>query len=135
MKGLRILLLYPPLAFSTIFLQSCGAPVMSRQILSVTISPASATAQSGQVQFVATGTYNTAPYTVTPLTATWGISGYPQQLGTITQNGLAACSKSSSGTTTVEAWVQLSGPVCNVIDSAGRPACNNVWGSAQLSCP
>jgi hypothetical protein len=87
------------------------------------------------VQFVATGTYNTAPYTVTPLTATWGISGYPQQLGTITQNGLAACSKSSSGTTTVEAWVQLSGPVCTVIDSAGRPACNNVWGSAQLSCP
>ena len=22
-----------------------------------------------------------------------------------------------------------------VSDSAGRPACNNVWGSAQLSCP
>jgi hypothetical protein len=107
------------------------------QLISVTISPTSAPAQGGPVQFVATGHYNSAPYTVTPLTATWGITTFPQSLGTVTQNGLAACIKGASGTTTVEAWVMLSatGPNCACVDSAGRPCCNNVGGSAQLTCP
>ncbi|HEX4036881.1 MAG TPA: hypothetical protein VHX37_02385 [Acidobacteriaceae bacterium] len=124
------------LSGTLLLLQACGAAPPERRLLSVTISPPAATAQSAGVQFVATGTYNTAPYTVTPLTAAWGITLYPQQLGTITQNGLATCTKGSSGTSAVEAWVVISpGPVCALIDSAGRPGCGNVWGSAQLTCP
>jgi hypothetical protein len=116
--------------------QSCANPAPTRQLLSVTITPDSGTAQGnpGQIQFVATGTYNTAPFTVTPLEANWGVMSFPKSIATTTQNGMATCAQGSSGTTTIEAWVQLTPSVCNVIDSAGRPACGNVAGSAQLTC-
>lgn len=138
MKALPHLLLSLPAC--TFLLLSCGAPASpARQLLSVTIAPASADAKdnpNGQVQFVATGHYNTAPYTVTPLSADWGISQFPAQLGTVTQNGLAACNKGASGTSMVEAWVTLAeGPVCETIDSAGRPGCGNVGAAVQLTCP
>ncbi|HEX4067260.1 MAG TPA: hypothetical protein VHZ09_14680 [Acidobacteriaceae bacterium] len=133
----RCFLLFPSLLLSLVYLQACGAPATPpRQLLSVTVTPSTATAQGAGVQFVATGTYNTAPYTVTPLTANWGIAVSPKALGTITQSGFAACTKGASGTSAVEAWVMTdTGPICNVIDSAGRPGCGNVWGSAQLACP
>jgi hypothetical protein len=119
---------------------ACSNPAMntSRQLLSVTISPANGTAPAAlnsQVQFVATGTYNTEPYMVTPLQATWGVTYYPQAIASTTQNGLATCVSGSSGTTTIEAWVQVAPFVCDVIDTAGRPACGNVSGSAKLTCP
>ena len=78
--------------------------------------------------------YNTEPYTVTPLQATWGVESYPQSTATTDQTGLATCKSGSSGTTTIEAWVQLSPAVCEVIDSAGRPGCGNIGGSARLTC-
>jgi hypothetical protein len=114
-----------------------GGSSSDRQLTAIVVSPASGTAPSagGQVQFVATGIYNTAPYTVTLLVASWGVQSYPQAIASTDQTGLATCKQGSSGTTTIEAWVQESGPVCNVIDSAGRPACNNIWSSAQLICP
>lgn len=64
------------------FLAGCGtdAPIQGHQLVSVTISPATASAQGAPVQFIAIGHYNSAPFTVTPLTATWGISTYPQQM-------------------------------------------------------
>lgn len=118
---------------------SGGLSSPSRQLLSVTISPAAVTAPAtppGQVQFVATGYYNTEPYTVTPLQATWGAAMFPQQVATVTQDGLASCAAGASGTTTVEAWVMLAtNPMCQSIDSAGRPGCNNVGAAAQLTCP
>jgi hypothetical protein len=140
MRNLRIAKLgISALALSAIFLEACGGSSnMSRQLLSVSISPASASAPGspeGQVQFVATGHYNTEPYTVTPLEAVWGASASPEQIATITQKGLATCSRNASGTTTVEAWVQVSPAVCTVIDSAGRPGCGNVGASAKLKCP
>lgn len=137
MRALRFVLFsILPAIFLFVFMQGCGAPPVARQLISVTISPASTTAPSGsQAQFVATGHYNAAPYTVTPLRATWGASAFPQKIASVTQNGLATCAQGESGATGVEAWVQISGPVCNVIDSAGRPGCGNVWGSAQLTCP
>ena len=120
-----------------LLVQACSNPAPTRQLLSVTISPTSGTAPDSpaQVQFIATGTYNTEPYTVTPLTANWGVTSFPQAIATTDQTGLATCKQGNSGTTTIEAWVQLTPSVCNVIDSAGRPACDNVWGSAQLTCP
>ena len=52
---------------------ACGSG--SYKIQSITVSPATADAQNypnGQVPFVATGYYNSAPGTVTPLQANWG---------------------------------------------------------------
>lgn len=120
--------------------ESCANPAPTRELLSVTITPDSGTAQGnpGQIQFVATGTYNTAPFTVTPLEANWGVMSFPKSIATTTQNGMATCTQGSSGTTTIEAWVMVppgSGALCNVIDSAGRPGCNNIGGAAQLTCP
>jgi hypothetical protein len=119
---------------------ACSNPGMntSRELLSVTISPANGTAPAApnsQVQFVATGTYNTEPYTVPPLQATWGVTYYPQAIASTTQNGLATCASGVSGATTIEGWVQTSPPACESIDSAGRPGCGNVGGSAKLTCP
>ena len=119
---------------------ACSNPAMntSRELLSVTISPDTGTAHAApnsQVQFVATGTYNTEPYTVTPLQATWGVTYYPQAIASTTQNGLATCASGVSGATTIEGWVQTSPPACESIDSAGRPGCGNVGGSAKLTCP
>jgi hypothetical protein len=132
--GIPVLLLF------ALLLQGCGgnSTMLTRQLLSVTISPVEVTAPgspASQVQFVATGHYNTEPYTVTPLPATWGTFTSPQKIASTTQSGLATCIQGGSGTTAVEAWVQLMPPVCNVIDSAGRPGCGNIGASAQLTCP
>ncbi len=125
------------MALPVMFLEGCGAPA-TRKLMSVTISPSAADAKDypgGVVPFVATGHYNTSPYEVTPLQATWGASTYPAKIASVTQNGMATCSKGASGTTVVEAWVvTATGPVCNVIDSAGRP-CGSVGASVNLNCP
>jgi hypothetical protein len=105
--------------------------------MSITIAPVSGTGHGSPVQFVATGTYNTQPYTVTPFTANWGVVSSTQMTATITQNGLATC-KSGSGTTAVEAWVPLNIPApqtCNVVDPLGNPDCTEMWGTALLTCP
>ncbi len=141
MKALRIVLFsFPILLTLAALVEGCSgsSSMVTRQLLSVTISPTNATAPlspASQVQFVATGYYNTAPYTVTPLEATWGASSYPEPIASTTQGGLATCIQGVSGTTTVEAWVQLVPSVCNVIDSAGRSGCGNIGVSAQLTCP
>ena len=86
-------------------LLACGSP--SRQVQSITLSPASADAQTypnGQVPFVATGYYNVAPTTVTPLQANWGAaSGSLPANGAVTldANGVAQCSAGASGTYTI----------------------------------
>ena len=118
----------------------CANPAPARQLLSVTIAPDSGTAEGtpGQIQFVATGTYNTAPFTVTPLQADWGVMSFPESIATTTQSGQATCTKGSSGTTTIEAWVMVPPypqAICASVDSAGRPGCDNVGGAAQLTCP
>src|ERR1700734_721757 len=140
MKFLRtVLLTVLALIFLVLFVQACANPAPVRQLLSVTITPTAGAAQGSpsQIQFVATGTYNTAPYTVTPLEANWGVSSYPQAIATTDQTGLATCKSGSSGTTTIEAWVMVPAypqALCESIDSAGRPGCENIGSSAQLTC-
>jgi len=145
MKDLRaILFTFPLVLVLVFFVQGCVtvSPTIggSRQLIAVTISPTSGTAPapSGDIQFVATGHYNTEPYTVTPLTANWGVQTSPQVTATTDQTGLATC-KQGSGTTIIEAWVmvpQKPGVMeCQVVDSAGNPVCLSVWGAAQLTCP
>jgi hypothetical protein len=135
---LRALLLGSASVLTVAMIQGCGASP-TRQLVSVTISPSSAQAKgypNGEVPFVATGHYNTDPMTVTPLQATWGASVYPAKIATVTQSGLATCTQGISGTTVVEAWVAAppGTPVCNTIDSAGRP-CGAIGAAANLTCP
>ncbi len=138
MKVLRIdLVPFLAVIVSGAFILGCGASP-ARKLVSVTISPSSAGAKSypsGQVPFIATGHYNTSPYDVTPLQATWGASASPARIASVTQSGVAICTKAASGITTIEAWVSVvGGPLCNVIDSAGRP-CGTVGAAATLTCP
>lgn len=125
------------LVISAVFIQACGAPAPPRELMSITITPVTGTGHGSPVQFVATGNYNSQPATVTPLTANWGVQSSSQVTATVTQSGLATC-KSGTGTTVVEAWVELDLPTtstCNVLDPIGNPACNEVWGTALLTCP
>jgi hypothetical protein len=124
------------LAFLTLF--GCSGndgnmPDSQHQLLSITLSPmaAAAAASGGQVQFVATGHYGTAPLTVSPIQANWGT--FSKHIGITNQNGLASCV--ASGATTIEVWVLLQngGPVCNVIDPAGMP-CGTINARAQFTC-
>ena len=62
----------------TISLLGCGGGgSSSRQLLSLTVTPARATAQSGQGQFTATGQFNQAPMNMTPAMAAWFQSSPP----------------------------------------------------------
>ena len=123
-------------AAAAILLTGCGGSSPTRKLLSLTIAPSAGVAGTGssQVQFVATGHYNTAPFTVTPLQANWGRFNWP--VATVTESGLAQCT--AAGTTTIEAWVVPPpgpGAICNVIDPAGRVCGEGVGATAQLTCP
>lgn len=135
MRACRVFLALAVLAPLMLF-QSCGAPPVIRQLISVTITPTTGAPSTGSdaVQFVATGNYNAPPYSVTPLQANWGRFNWP--VATVDQSGLATCT--ASGTTTIEAWVDTpSGPgaICDVIDPAGRVCGEGVGATAQLTCP
>ena len=127
------------LALAACMTLACGS---SRQIQSVTLSPASADAQNypdGKVPFVATGHYNHAPMTATPLQAFWGPpAGSPVDSGiSVDANGVAQCAPGASGTYSVGAWVDL--PVTRALPCGvgqyGEPVCYTVVGTAQLTCP
>jgi hypothetical protein len=119
---------------------ACGS---GHTIQSITVSPASADAQNypnGKVPFVATGHYNSAPATVTPLQANWGAasSSVPADGAvTIGSNGVAQCNAGATGTYTIGAWVNLSvngTPPCPSFPF-GAASCNYVLGTAKLTCP
>jgi hypothetical protein len=74
MSTRRLVLCFLGLAGAGAAILSCGSS-SRHQLQSITLSPANADAQQypdGQVQFVVTGSYNTAPLTVAPLPAEWG---------------------------------------------------------------
>jgi len=132
-RGLVPLLLM--LAFLSL---SCGS---SRQLNSISVNPATADAQkfpNGQVQFTATGTFNMAPTTVTPLSVTWcpqatcGV-GTPVNVGvSIDGNGLAQCVSSFSGTVTIVAEAPRN-PGAMITPMSGMNGM--VSGTAQITCP
>ena len=104
-------------------LVGCGGG-STRHLLSISISPSTADGANfplGGVQFTATGTFDKAPATVTPLTATWSIS--PSGVASIeTGDGFAQCI--STGTATVMA----SAPTT-------QGSSMTVSGTATLTCP
>lgn len=128
------------LAAAGLAIAGCGTG--HRELQSLSISPATATANGSLVQFTATGHWSTSPRTETPMPATWGactsgaIAG-PTTDVTVSSSGLAGCGKGVKGTYTVFAWdPQYGGPgaVCNVISACG-PGCGRVSASVQLTCP
>src|SRR5229473_1369827 len=109
----------------TLYLVACGGSGNStRLLLSVSIMPPTANGANyplGAVQFTATGTFDKAPVTVFPLTATWSIS--PSGIASIeTSDGFANCA--STGTATIVA----SAPVTQGSSTV-------VSGTATLTCP
>jgi hypothetical protein len=128
------------LVFTGLFMLACGgnpSDQIARSIQSITLSPATADAQTypgDEVQFTATGYYNTQPSPVTPLTATWGVcqQNTPTSAVTITANGLAQCTTQAAGIYTVFAY-DFPNPSCLAITACGGGC--TVEGTAQLTCP
>src|SRR5438105_11161937 len=84
----------------------CSAMSSNRVLQSMVITPSNATAQSGEVQFTATGTFSKPPSPsavpfVDPYSGSWAISNL--HVATISQSGLARCVGGASGTVTVTA--------------------------------
>src|SRR5215467_7775855 len=106
-----------------------GSPGSTRLLQSISVTPASADAQSSpnaQVQFAAVGTYSQPP-SPSPITqAAWSLSD--SNIATISQSGLAQCSLGASGIVTVKASTPApcSGTGCTAALLSG---------TAQLSCP
>ncbi len=142
MRQLRFLL-FSQISIMAIFALSCGTGSSSntpRQLLSVTVSPATADAAdypSGQVPFTATGNYNSAPYTVTPLPGIWGacFNNASTTAISVTSEGVAQCAAGAVGTYTV--WASApefpNGANCQALTACGGGCF--VAGTAQLICP
>lgn len=124
----------------------CGNPGgmtgnSTRELQSLTVTPATATASGSAVQFTATGHWSQAPLTETPMPATWGActaNGNTQSTDvTVTSAGVATCGSGATGNYVVYAWDPMygyTGPVCNVVTACG-PGCGRVAAQVQLTCP
>lgn len=131
-----------PLVIAAAIVLSCGGNT-PRQLNSISISPASASPQSGSttVQFTATGVYSMAPSPVTPLQATWAAAVPnvgPTTAVTVDANGLAQCTPAASGVYSIGAWAvrdPTSRVSCSVVGPFGDSPCTDVLGTAQLTCP
>ena len=124
-------------AISLLLLTGLACGTSSRQLQSISISPSIADAQSspnGQVQFVATGHYNRAPMSSSPLPVLWGLlPGMSGQAGaTITQSGLAQCAQGASGSFSVATWAPADPNISIGQLSSAKKA---VVGTAVLTCP
>jgi hypothetical protein len=119
-------------------LTTCGNP--TRQLDSLTITPAAATANGSAVQFTATGHWSASPTTVMPEPATWGActtANAPTTDVTVSTAGLASCTKSAKGAYNVFAWdpqYGYTGPTCNFVTACGS-GCGRVSAAVQLTCP
>jgi len=139
----RLTLSFFALAVLASLTLSCAAnsdPSSGRQLLSITLSPATADAQDypdGQVQFMATGYYNKAPYTVAPLSAGWGTcyQEAPTSAISVSKTGLAQCASGAVGTYTIWANDALFplGANCLAMTACGGGCF--VAGTARLTCP
>jgi hypothetical protein len=138
MKSFRASLLVLPVALA---MAACGGNMMmpstTRQLQSITVTPASATAQNTtrQVQFTSMGNFNMAPMMATPQVL-WSVGSpfttMPMATGvTINQNGLASCS-TFSGMVTVQATAPMD-PGMSLMQMG--PMTTNISGMAQLTCP
>jgi hypothetical protein len=150
MTRVRLLVAMMVLGVAAFVALSCGS---GRHVIqSLAVSPGSADAKNypgGKVPFVATGTYNSSPMTITPQQANWAAVSEVVANGMVTfgpvssdvsvdQSGVAQCTASASGTYGVIAW-DLQDPslkaTCASETDFGEPGCNAVQGTGQLTCP
>ncbi|MFZ0277258.1 MAG: hypothetical protein WA254_09640 [Candidatus Sulfotelmatobacter sp.] len=137
MEKLRLALFSLSLVLAASLALSCGTSSKNTtgQLQSITITPATAAAglPGQQVQFIATGHYNTAPYIVTPQPATWGAcyQNAPTTAVSVTSTGLAQC-EAPSGPITEYSLFAFDQTNCNVITACGGGC--TIVGTAQLSC-
>ena len=123
---------------SGFLLISCGGG-SSRVLESISISPNPAVAKNGTAQLVATGTFSSAPVTVTPLPVDWSQSlcdnvcnaATPAVAGPISVNtaGVATCAKGWAGTAPVYATAPKDPNLAP--DTQNVPT---VRGTANLTC-
>jgi hypothetical protein len=129
-------------AFSFLFcgllVTSCGGGA-SRVLESISISPNPAVAKDGTAQLMATGTFSSAPVTVTPLPVDWSQStcdnvcntATPAVIGPISVNtaGVATCAKGWTGTAPVQATAPK-----DPNEAPGTQNVPTVTGTANLTC-
>ncbi len=138
MQNLRLALFSLALLLAASLALSCGASSNpNSQLQSITITPltASALAPNGQVQFTATGHYNTPPYTVTPQPAFWGAcyQSAPTTAVSVTSSGLAACVTPDDPTVEYSVFAfDSTNPGCNLTNACGGGC--TIAGTAQLIC-
>jgi hypothetical protein len=119
---------------------ACGSS-SSHVLQSINISPATADAQGGQVQFTAIGLFSSSPAKATLTNATWGACDQSGATAGVSVNssGLAHCLAGAVGTYTVFTVDSIppSKSVCNVIPACGFTgnACGEIYGAATLTCP
>jgi hypothetical protein len=130
------------LVFAAAITLACGSPASPHIPQSVTVTPATADAESfpdGQVQFAATAYYNTMPSPVSNVTATWNSCAQngPTTEVSVSTTGVAQCASGASGTYMIYAFVpdpNFKG-VCSGSALPCAGACGGVVGTAQLICP
>jgi hypothetical protein len=137
MNQLRVGVLLSTLAIG-LGLTGCGGG-SSRQLVSIALSPNPAAAKNGTVQLVATGTFNSAPLTVTPLAVNWSQSNClnnacptAEVIGPISvnQGGVASCAQGYSGTAVVHASAPRN--PSQPTDATGVPL---ITGTTSVVCP
>jgi hypothetical protein len=138
MKHSPLILVFILLA-AAMFVGGCVAG--NRQLESLSISPATTSANGSAVQFTATGYWSMSPTTVTPQSATWGactvVDSTPTSDVTVSPTGQATCASGVKGTYMVFAWdpdYGYTGPECLAITACGG-GCGRVSATAQLTCP
>ena len=130
------------LIFFYLGVAGCGGSTMSssRQLQSLTVTPASADAQAspgGKVQFTAVGTFNMAPITVVSPLVLWSIGnpfGSPPMnmpAASVDANGLAQCN-GFVGKVIVEATAPTE-PEIPLLQMTSMTI--TVSGTAQMTCP
>jgi hypothetical protein len=129
------------LIFIGLGIAGCGGSMMtgSRQMQSLTVTPASADAQAfpgGKVQFTAMGTFNMAPVTVMSPPVLWSIGnpfGPPPNMpaASVDANGLAQCN-GFVGNVIVEATAPAE-PLIPLLQMTSTTI--TVSGTAQMTCP
>ncbi len=140
MKKLHLTLLSLALLLAASLALSCGTssmPNSTGQLQSITISPSVATAPTvdGDVQFTATGHYNTSPYTVTPQPAIWGacFQNAPTNVVSVTAAGLAHCEQLGGPASNTYSVFAFQPTECNLVTACGGGC--TIVGTAQLTCP
>ncbi|MFZ1132252.1 MAG: hypothetical protein WAN38_15875, partial [Terriglobales bacterium] len=87
MLRVRLFSLRLPLLFVACLISNCGGG-NNRRLQSISIT---GVANAGQVSFVATGTYNTSPITVTPLATSWYVGDPSGGYALTTEPFVVAC--------------------------------------------